>query len=271
MFKKNKNYCIYVGHHQKSRIRPDVLMQLKALSLKYSIIYITTSTQLIINDPLFGEVLKLVSQIIIRENKGYDFGSWKIGLDMLKNNFNKIESILLMNDSLYGPLFEMDNILDRTLSSNADITSMTASRQFRYHGQSYYISYNNKVINSKVFKSFWDNCQYNNIHSDEDKMKMVIKYEVDFYQSLLQMNFSNTVLFDTKDELNQSIYFWDKLIDLGMPFIKNTLIFNPQKKFNQMNINFSKINYYLKKNPLLLDEMKKFWIETSNNPTNIIY
>jgi hypothetical protein len=102
-------------------------------------------------------------------------------------------------------------------------------------------------------------------------MKMVIKYEVDFYQSLLQMNFSNTVLFDTKDELNQSIYFWDKLIDLGMPFIKNTLIFNPQKKFNQMNINFSKINDYLKKNPLLLDKMKKFWTETSNNPTNIIY
>jgi hypothetical protein len=102
-------------------------------------------------------------------------------------------------------------------------------------------------------------------------MKMVIKYEVDFYQSLLQMNFSNTVLFDTKDQLNQSIYFWDKLIDLGMPFIKNTVIFNPQKKFNEMNINFSKINFYLKKNPLLLDKMKKFWIETSNNPTNIIY
>ena len=116
-----------------------------------------------------------------------------------------------MNDSLYGPILPiMDKLIFDTLNSPYDITSMTASQQFRYHGQSYYISYNNKVINSKVFKSFWDNCQYNNIDSDEDKMKMVIKYEVDFYQSLLQMNFSNTVLFDTKDQLNQSIYFWDK-------------------------------------------------------------
>ena len=271
MLEKEEYFCIYAGYHKKSRIRPDVFEQIKSLSLKYSVIYVVSADESIKEDPLYFELSQLTSKIIIRPNVGYDFGSWKMGIDFLGEKIKNIKSLLLMNDSLYGPILPMmDKLIFDTLNSPYDITSMTASQQFRYHGQSYYISYNNKVINSEVFKSFWDNYINKNINSDEDKMKMVIKYEIDFYQLLLQMNFSNTVLFDTKHELNQSIYFWDELIDLGMPFIKNTLIFNPTRKFNEMKINFSKINYYLKKNPSLLTKMKKFWIETSDYPTNIV-
>ena len=271
MLAKEENFCIYAGYHKKSRIRPDVLEQIKSLSLKYSIIYVVSAEESIKKDPLYFELSQLTSKIIIRPNIGYDFASWKMGINFLGEKTKNIKSLLLMNDSLYGPIFGMDEIIYNTLNSQFDITSMTVSEQFGYHGQSYYISYSNKVINSQVFQYFWRNCPIENINSDEIKMRMILKYEVKFYRLLLKMNFSHTALFNIQDKLNSSIYSWDKLVDLGMPFIKNTLIFNPQEKFTEMKINFSKINYYLKKNPSLLNKMKEFWIETLDNPTNIIY
>ena len=271
MPESKEHFCIYAGYHKQSRIRPDVFEQIKSLSSRYSIIYVIAAEESIKEDPLYFKLSQLTSKIIIRPNIGYDFGSWKMGIDFLGEKTKNIKSLLLMNDSLYGPIFPMDKLIFDTLNSPYDITSMTASSQFRYHGQSYYVSYSNRVINSEVFKNFWDNYKNKNVNSIESKMKMVIECEVDFYQSLLQMNFSNTVLFDTKHSLNQSIYFWDRLVDLGMPFIKNSLIFDPPKKFNEMKINSSKINYYLKKNPSLLNKMKKFWIETLDSPINIGY
>jgi rhamnosyltransferase len=269
MLKDKEHFCVYAGYHKQSRIRPDVFEQIKSLSSKYSIIYVVSADESIKADPLYSELSELTSRIIIRSNIGYDFGSWKMGINLLGEKTKNIKSLLLMNDSLYGPIFSMDKLILDTLNSPYDITSMTASSQFRYHGQSYYVSYSNKVINSEVFKKFWDDYINKNIYSYEQKIKMVIEHEVDFYQKLLEMNFSNTVLFDIKSTLNPSIYSWDELIDLGMPFIKNTLIFNPKEKFTETKINFSKINYYLKKNPLLLDKMKKFWAEILDNPTNI--
>jgi rhamnosyltransferase len=271
MIEKEQHFCIYAGYHKKSRIRPDVFEQIKSLSSKYSIIYVVSADESIKKDPLYFELSQLTSKIIIRPNIGYDFGSWKMGIDFLGEKIKNIKSLLLMNDSLYGPIFPMNEIIYNTLNSEFDITSMTVNEQFGHHGQSYYISYSDKVINSEPFRFFWKNCPIKNIKSDEDKIRMVLKYEVQFYHILLKMDFSHKSLFNTEDKLNPTIYSWDKLVDLGMPFIKNTLIFNPQEKFNEMKINFSKINYYLRKNPLLLDKMKKFWIETSDNPSNIIY
>jgi glycosyltransferase involved in cell wall biosynthesis len=265
---KDENYCIYVGYNPESRIRPDVLEQLKALSLEYSIIYITTSSELIKHDPLFNEVSKLVSQIIIRENKGHDFGSWKIGLSMLKtlkNDFSKIQSILLMNDSLYGPLFGMDKIINRTLNSDADITSMTSSVEYGPHAQSYYISYNNKIINSSIFKDFWDSSEFKNADSIENKKRFVLDNEIGFYTSLRSGGFSHNTLFDTGEGHNQTHASWSKLIDMGMPFIKNELLFkNPER------IDVRNINNYLIKNQTLFNKMKMFWEETSFVPYFLI-
>lgn len=270
MTEKEKHFCIYASYHEKSRIRPDVFEQIKNLSLKYSIVYVVSADESIKKDPLYAKLSELVSKIIIRDNMGYDFGSWKVGINFLRDKIKNIKSLLLMNDSLYGPIFSMDEIISNTINSPFDITSMTASNQFGYHGQSYYISYSNKIINSEVFQFFWKNCPIKNINSDEDKIRMILKYEVRFYQLLLKMNFSHTVLFNLESKLNPSIYSWNKLIDIGMPFIKNSLLFDSQEKFTETKIDFDRINDYLNKNPSLLNKMKEFWIETSNKPRNII-
>jgi rhamnosyltransferase len=271
MSEKEKNFCVYAGYHKKSRIRPDVFEQIKSLSSKYSIIYVISAEDSIKKDPLYFEISKLTSKIIIRDNLGYDFGSWKTGIKYLGEKLKDVNSLLLMNDSLYGPIFPMDQLICETLDSSFDIVSMTASEQFGYHGQSYYVSYSNKVINNKLFQFFWNNCPIKNIDSYEDKIKMILKYEVRFFHILLKMGFSHKCLFNIQDTLNPTIYSWDKLINTGMPFIKNALLFDGQEKFTEATIDFNKLNSYLNKNHSILNKMKQFWVENSEKPINIKY
>ena len=285
MIYNEKNFCIYAGYNKKSRIRPDVFEQIKNLSSKYLVIYVVSAEESIKEDPLYSEILKITSHIIIRNNLGYDFGSWKTGINFLGEQLKDANSLLLMNDSLYGPIFPMEQIIWNTLNSPFDITSMTANDDdVGYHAQSYYISYNNKVLNNELFQFFWKNCPIKNINSDVDKILMILKYEVAFSQLLFKIGFSHTALFNIKTQINPTIYSWNKLIDIGMPFIKNNLLFDSPESLTQRaghppgaasrfvsGVDFDRINDYLNKNPSLLNKMKEFWIETSDKPRNIIF
>ena len=277
MIYNEKNFCIYAGHNKKSRIRPDVFEQIKNLSSKYLVIYVVSAEESIKEDPLYSEILKITSHIIIRNNLGYDFGSWKTGINFLGEQLKDANSLLLMNDSLYGPIFPMEQIICNTLNSPFDITSMTANEEVGYHAQSYYISYNNKVLNNELFQFFWKNCPIKNINSDVDKILMILKYEVAFSQLLFKMRIRHSKNINIKTQKRPSIYSWNKLIDIGMPFIKNNLLFDSQESLTQRaghsrrpRIDFDRINDYLNKNPSLLNKMKEFWIETSDKPRNII-
>ena len=45
-----------------------------------------------------------VDQFISRPNKGYDFCSWKKGMESL-GDYRQFDEIICCNDSVYGPLF----------------------------------------------------------------------------------------------------------------------------------------------------------------------
>jgi len=47
--------------------------------------------------------------VITRENKGYDFYSYKIGIQSV--NINDYDALLLCNDSVYGPFFSLKNLI----------------------------------------------------------------------------------------------------------------------------------------------------------------
>ena len=260
MVKKDNNYCIYAGYEKTSHFRPCVFEQLRGLSLRYNIVYVTIlNNPNIKNDLLFKSIREITNHIIIRDNIGYDFGSWKEGISFLKPKINSINSLLLMNDSLYGPLFSMEEILNRTLNSSCDITSMTSNVQEGYHAQSYYISYKNNVINSDLFKNFWESLELKKILTIKDKYDLVLKNEVGFYQTLKSSGFSHETLFDTGNGYNQTIFDWEKLVYMGMPFIKNTLLFKKTLPKTTRKINIDNLARVIFKNKILAKKMLEYW------------
>jgi rhamnosyltransferase len=127
---------------------------------------------------------KYCDSIITRENQGYDFISWQVGLN--NESLGGFDEILLCNDSVYGPLFPLEEAFDFMSTKDYDFWGMTESRQISYHLQSYFLVLRKPIILSSVFQTFWKN-----ITIQESKTALIRAYEVGLSGALLRAGFSS--------------------------------------------------------------------------------
>lgn len=104
------------------------------------------------------KISPFVDCIIYGRHERFDFGSWSIGIQYLKekNIFNNIGQLILANDSCYGPVFPLCNILNQMASKTYDFWGLVDNRDVRYHIQSFFMVFNRNVINSRLFSDFFD-------------------------------------------------------------------------------------------------------------------
>ena len=69
-----------------------------------------------------------VDSIIVKENSGYDFGSWKAGLRS-EEDLRKYDEIVICNDSVYGPLWPIGVAFKKMETRDCDFWGITASRR----------------------------------------------------------------------------------------------------------------------------------------------
>ncbi len=168
-----------VAHYDVDGIADDYLIPLfiKLSAVCDKIIVVTTSgIDLESQKKLkgFGDI-----EIIERENEGYDFLSYKTGVDSIVD-LHLYDRLLVLNDSFYiTQKFDLENIL---LQSNTkDIYGITSTNQFRFHLQSYFLVFNKKAILSRWFFKFW-----NRIFTFKRKIKIIFEYEMGLTATALQ-------------------------------------------------------------------------------------
>jgi lipopolysaccharide biosynthesis protein len=125
---------------------------------------------------------ELCRQIIVRRNYGYDFGSYKDGLKHV-GDLQNTEQIILVNDSTYGPVWSLTNLLSAFTPERCDFWGVTESWQNGYHLQSYFIAFYPAAFLSSTFQDFWRDFPY--ISKKELSIK---RGELEFTRSLLQAN-----------------------------------------------------------------------------------
>ena len=247
------NLCIYVNYSACDRLRPDVIWQLKEISRHYRIIFVTTSGPSLATDPLFESLKEHTLEIIFRENIGYDFGSWKAGILANYNLIYNSESLLLMNDSLYGPITSTEQLFNQVLNSSTDVTCMTLNHVGGTHAQSYFVSYNQSVFKSADFSSFWKT-----IPIYCDKFQLIKNCEMRWSHHLLNTGKTISALYDTGSFGNQTHIDWRLLIEKhDCPFIKNELILK-----NPVGQNIANIENIIACNSELHNAMRAYWKET---------
>jgi len=226
----NRPVCFFCSYDKNSTIKRNVYHYLSELKLAgFDIIFISSS------DALYDADLKKLSslciKIINRENSGYDFYGWKIGLREYPH-YPMHRALLLANDSVFGPLFSFKDIIARLENENADIVGMTDSLQFHPHLQSYFLYCKKSVSTSQEFIEF-----FNKIKVLEFKMAIVRRYEVGFSQSLGR-RFKILALYSLENSSSQVGYsekpkdmidithdLWKPLItELKFPFLKKRLV-----------------------------------------------
>lgn len=174
--------AIFAHYDKNNQVQEYVKYYLQQLKMICDSIVCVTTSVLSVDEI---DKLKLYcSDIIPRDNVGHDFYSYKVGLDSIKN-LAEIESLILCNDSCYGPLFDLCSIFQQMHLRQADFWGISALSRPQLHLQSYFLVFNQRVINSFSFKQFWQD-----VTILDDKDNIIRNYEVGLSQQLIKADFS---------------------------------------------------------------------------------
>lgn len=183
----SRDEAVYVHFDRKGVVHDYVVKQLEALvEAGFRITFVT-------NSPRFEEDnVALISpycrQILWRRNVGYDFGAYKDGIAAL-GDLAAINRLLLMNDSVYGPVRPLSEVLLNADPERTDVWGITDSWEHHYHIQSYFIVFLKGALSSKAFRRFWRRMPYVN-----NKAWVIHYSEVRLTQALTQYKLRASVL-----------------------------------------------------------------------------
>lgn len=197
-----------------------------------------------------------VDRFIPRDNVGYDFGSWRAGIEALTNESAlPCDELICVNDSVYGPLFDLGPALADRRVAAADFWGMCLSTQGPKrrgkrtrcpHIQSWFFAMRRPVLESEAFSRFW-----NSVEPLATKEEIIERYEIGMSEQFTEAGFRSAALYDTRDHgpagmdeiwphlswrhprrswrvakksrremHNPSELFPLRLVDAGVPFVK---------------------------------------------------
>lgn len=94
--------------------------------------------------------------LVSRRNIGWDFSSWISTLvePQLEELMGNASEIIWTNDSCFGPFGTLQNLLDSESCRGTHVLGMTSSNQIRPHLQSYFLRFNQNVVDQGTLTRF---------------------------------------------------------------------------------------------------------------------
>ncbi|MDR0887179.1 MAG: glycoside hydrolase family 99-like domain-containing protein [Candidatus Nomurabacteria bacterium] len=220
-----KRLLIYVHYNKDGEFAPHVAYQLgKIRELYDKILFISNS---VLSDDDRATVEKLASEIIQRENVGFDFAAWRDGLTSVGwDELAKYDSVTLMNDTCFGPIHSLDAVYKKMDSQEIDfwglINHAASNSEFGYipeHLQSFFICFNRSATMAVAFRKFWEG-----VEDEQDVNQVIAKYETRMTDLLKKSGLKYEAFFNTNGSKrkfqNYTIYYPKLLLKSGFPLVK---------------------------------------------------
>jgi len=192
-----------------------------------------------------------------RHNRGYDFGAYRDGI-LLVPDYDALNSVIFINDSIYGPFQPLRPLLKKANAAKADVWGMTDSWDTRWHLQSYFLLFHKPALQNAKVREMW--ARWNHVQS---KSWVVNKLEIGLTGRLETAGLACAALFPYRDEvtkfaatvrgqeiltdenlakphrvllermleladagapMNPCHFFWDQLISDGFPYLKREVL-----------------------------------------------
>lgn len=227
--KKHHAKVAIFSHYDRDNIIDEyVINYLKSIfELGFDIVFISTAEQLSQNE--IDKIKVYCRDVLVKENIGYDFGAWQTGITYLAEEIDKYDSLILCNDSVYAPLFSLNEMFIK-MQGKYDFWGITDSYEIHHHLQSYFMVFNQNVVSSDTFKNIWKTYRVYKI-----KRNIILQYEIGLSQKLLINGYSMGAYcpyseLETTQVCNASHYYWRELIEqFRCPILKIELLRdNPQ-------------------------------------------
>ena len=243
--KRVKRLAVFVHYSGGQKVSGADLYLLGELKKCADIVFVANGG---LGQESLGTVSRLASRVITRENAGYDFGAWRDAL--AETRLTGYDELILLNNSVYGPMYSFQEIFDRMDSNPADFWGMSEFPEtdnprreeakwlpngiIPRHIQSYFLVFRQRVFSSETFGEFWRNVK------DETSLPAVVaNYETRFSGRLEKAGFKSDVYLHASGRLQEvdkitpefnAIYCRPQdFLVLGFPFLKKNICYYLQQ------------------------------------------
>jgi len=175
--------CFFAHYDKTNIISEYVVYYIRSLKdVCEKIIFVSTSNNLAKSEQ--EKLIPYVDHCIVKKNEGYDFGSWKSGMEYVGfDNILMYDQVIIANDSCFGPIYSLGVIFDKMSNKQCDAWSMTENYINARHMQSYFIVMSGHLFREDWFKKFWSGVTVQHM-----KIDYITKYEVGLSKLLTAHN-----------------------------------------------------------------------------------
>lgn len=206
--------ALLVTHAPAGRLKPHILPYIEQLSRT------SLSVLLVVNVDrpleLLDREIAAAAGVIVRDNAGYDFGAWAHALQLCPSLFGA--GLLVMTNDSVIPTADVEvfgAMMAQVRECSADITALTASHEYGWHVQSYFLGLKPKALSSWGFQHFM-----RDLRRIDDKDEVIRTYEVPFARKMQAAGLTVQALYAGSFSANPTFFNWRELIEQGFPFIK---------------------------------------------------
>lgn len=213
----NKRLFLFAGYNKSGKIDDALIYYIHALKKFGDIVLVMDSD---CSDSELKKVQKhCVYTSAIRHGE-YDFGSYKRAYNWAKRNLNisDYDILYMVNDSVYGPLFDMTSYFQKMESGNYDAFGIVKNPHHDHpHIQSWFIG-----LKRNIFFTTWFDTFMNDIKKLSSKGEITRKYEHGLSKLITTHNHKWNCLYTVA---RRGIYNKvGKLYRAKMPFMKKVAI-----------------------------------------------
>jgi SAM-dependent methyltransferase len=233
--RRTNHLCFFAHFDHAGRIADHVVHYVRELQAAgFGVVFVTAA------NPPSSELAKVAPYVlksIVRNNIGHDFGSW-IEADR-QHPADPRGLLLLCNDSVYGPLWDLKKTLAELVSVEADLYGMVMSNEHVRHIQSWFMLFTPQAHQSWAFRTLMTS--RSDIRSRQDVIENI---ELRLTKILESNGLRSHALYDPRRlnsppniASNPSHFLWQQLLEIyGVPFIKIALL-----QSNPMQLNLAAV------------------------------
>lgn len=206
--------AILVTHAPAGRLKPHILPYMEQLvGTGLAVVLVV-----IVDRPLELRDAEMAAAtgIVVRENAGYDFGAWAAAFQLFPMLYGA--ALLVMTNDSVVPTADREifgAMMARVRDCPADVVALTASHEYGWHVQSYFLALNPKALGSWGFQHF-----IRDLRLIDDKDEVIRTYEVPFAAKMQAAGLTVQSLYAGAFSANPTFFSWRELIEQGFPFIK---------------------------------------------------
>lgn len=222
-----KRLFLFAAFDKDNIVDDTLIYYIKALSKFGDIVFVMDNN---LSTAEIQKISKIPNVLYTNATKHgeYDFGSYKRGYIWAQDKqiLKKYDWVYFVNDSVYGPLYDLTSTLESLEKSDADLIGMISSHDEStpWHIQSWFVGFSKKIFTSDFFNDFIKKITY-----VPDRLSLIMKYEVGLSCRIMRHGFKAKVLFNNDNDMickNARL-----TLTKGLPFIKKRGIASLRKMY----------------------------------------